>query len=283
MKNGFFVAFFLAIWGAIKLFFGFLKKLIQVLSSLIVYLGLYVPLFYMLFGVILLLTTDFTLGGGGTEQILFFVGLGLCCIVSIIIMVRNFLVKPFSSIFAAFRKRDRYDDEADHGRHSRRSSRYDERDDRRRRDDRRYADDRRHSDDYDDRRREDDDYYDDRRKRNDDYYDDRRRGRTYEDRFRRDDDLDDRRRRDDRYEDPYERSDRRRENDRYDDGYEPRDRRDRYEDEPRPRREYEAEKPLIYYSKRRPGVLVKEYSDRFELYQETSGGRDYIGTEYKDE
>ena len=43
------------------------------------------------------------------------------------------------------------------------------------------------------------------------------------------------------------------------------------------------ERPLIYYSQRRPGVLVKEYSDRFELFREDADGRHYIGTEYKDE
>ena len=40
---------------------------------------------------------------------------------------------------------------------------------------------------------------------------------------------------------------------------------------------------MIYYSKRRPGILVNEYSDRFELYDESDGTRRFIGTEYKDE
>ena len=29
--------------------------------------------------------------------------------------------------------------------------------------------------------------------------------------------------------------------------------------------------------------MIKEYSDRFELYRDDANGREYIGTEYKDE
>ena len=45
----------------------------------------------------------------------------------------------------------------------------------------------------------------------------------------------------------------------------------------------DGERPLVYYSQRRPGVLVEEYSDRFELYREDASGRTHIGTEYKED
>ena len=125
MKNGIFMAIVLAVWGFLKLVFKLLKSVIQVLSSLIVFLGLYIPLFYVFFGLILLATTDFTFGGTGTDQMLYYIGLGLCCVASAIITIRNLLIRPISSVFAAFRKenvptrsrpyRDR-DDEYDHRR-----------------------------------------------------------------------------------------------------------------------------------------------------------------------
>ena len=250
MKNGFFMALALAVWGALKLFFSFLKKAIEVLSSIILYLGLYIPLFYIVFGLILLATTSFTFGGTGTYQILYFVGLGLCCIAALVITIRNLVVRPFSSVFAAFRgkKEEDYD----------RRSRYDDEDDRyyADRDDRRYGDRR-----YADRRRRDRRDYDD----EDDYYEEDRyeRARPSRDRYERDRDYDreeyeDRRRR------PVTRS--------------------YYEEDDEPQTSpARGERPLVYYSQRRPGVLVKEYSDRFELFTEDARGESHIGTEYKEE
>ena len=233
MKNGFFVAIVLAVWGAIKLIGKVLWTAIQVLASIIMFLGLYIPLFYLVFGLILLAATDFTFGGMGTDQILYYIGLGLCCVAAIIITVRNLLIRPFSSVFKALRpeKDPQYDDDGEEERPSR-----GERADRRR-----YG--------------YDDPYYDEPTRDPREGYGAR----------------------------PYVRE-----------PYPPR-REDPYEPSPtegtyRPRPSYvpeppisEAERPLVYYSRRRPGILVKEYSDRFELYREDASGRTYIGTEYKED
>ena len=249
MKNGFLMALGVAIWAALKQIFKFVGTIIQFLTSLFLFLGLYIPLFYVMFGLILLVATPFTFGGTGTYQILYYVGLGLSCLAAVIISVRNLLVKPISSIFSVFRKnsKDRYDDEADED------------------DDRRYGDEKRR-----DRR----DAY---RGREDDYpprgdypprdaYAPRSYGYPPRDEYA-----------------PYP----------YD-GYPPREGRYGYPPAPRysrPQEDYdmrfrgreEGERPLVYYSQRRPGVLVEEYSDRFELYREEASGRVHIGTEYKDD
>ena len=242
-----------------------LKCILQVVSGLIVFFGLYIPLFYFVFGLVLLGTTDFQFGGTGTYQILYYVGLGICCLAAVIISIRNLLVRPLSHVFAPIkeyreeRRREREREDRERGRDDRRD--YDDRD---RRD---YDDRRDYRRDYDDRRDSrydsDDDYYD-RRDPRDDYRRDYPPRRAYADDY-----------------EPYERQ-----GPRPPYRYEGRDQRDEYYDgryeDPRGR-SYEPERPLIYYSNRRPGVLVKEYSDRFELFREDATGRRYIGTEYKDE
>ncbi|MBP5404999.1 MAG: hypothetical protein J6Y74_03530 [Clostridia bacterium] len=251
MKNGFFMALALAVWGALKLLFKGLKIVVEVLTSLVMFLGLYIPLFYVLFGLILLAATDFTFGGMGVNQILYYIGLALSCVAAVIISVRNLLVRPFSGVFKALRgpSKDRYDDE-DGDRRPRRG--YDDEDERR--------------GEYGDRRR----------------MDPYREGRPYDrgdfsprDPYREDDGMDPYE--EDGFSAPYgERA--------YEGG--------RYPREPRgygrgdlgyPMPASEGERPLVYYSKRRPGVLVKEYSDRFELFREDASGRTYIGTEYKED
>jgi len=250
MKNGFFMALVLAIWGILKLLFKFLKKIVQLLTSLIIFLGLYIPLFYLLFGVILLATTPFTFGGTGTDQILYYIGFGLSCVASVIIAIRNLLVRPFSSVFSGLRRnsRDRYDDEyEEESRSSRRRGR-----------------------EYDDGEEEYDSRRGNRRRQyqeyEDDEYEDRRMRRGYRD-PEEDEDGDYSYRRE-------RRGNRHGQRPAYADGYGS-DRR-LYADE-------EPERPLVYYSRRRPGILVKEYSDRFELFSEDASGQRYVGTEYKED
>ncbi len=249
MKNGFFMALALAIWGALKLVFKGLKVVVEVLTSLVMFLGLYIPLFYLLFGLILLAATDFTFGGTGVNQILYYIGLALSCAAAVIISVRNLLVRPFSGIFSAFKRssKDRYDDE-DGDRRPRRG-------------------------------------YDDEDERRGDYGDGRRRDPYYEARPYDGGGFSPR----DPYaepSDPYARSGRPSPYGEraYEGGGYSRDSRDYSRDDlgyPLPAEE--GERPVVYYSKRRPGVLVKEYSDRFELFREDASGRTYIGTEYKED
>ena len=262
MKNGIIVTVVLAIWGLLKAFAKLLKRIIQVLTGLIIFLGLYIPLFYVLFGVILLVTTDFAFGGTGTDQILYYIGLGLCCIASLIIAIRNAIVRPISQVFAPLTE---YREEMRQSREGRRGRHYEE-------DEEDYDPDEEDARDFRPRRRED-------RRREEAYYDEDDRREEYS---RYPSPRDDRAYRgyaEDREYPPYyrEREDR--------PAYRPPiEERPRYEERDRRYDRYEEpERPLIYYSKRRPGVLVKEYSDRFELFEEDAHGRTYIGTEYKDE
>ncbi len=250
MKNGIFMAIVLAVWGFLKLVFKLLKSVIQVLSSLIVFLGLYIPLFYVFFGLILLATTDFTFGGTGTDQMLYYIGLGLCCVASAIITIRNLLIRPISSVFAAFRKEDA----------PARSRSYRDRDDEYDRK-RRYAFEDEGTQRAEYRRRDGACFY----REEDDYaYD----GPSYRDRSF------------------YQKRNERFPEDRVDGYTSVREKYSSHSSDMSYRetdRNIGAERPLIYYSKRRPGVLVKEYSDRFELFSEDRNGQRYLGTEYKED
>lgn len=310
VKNGVLVALGVAVWAALKGVAKIIKVLITVLTNVIIFFGLYIPLFYGLFGVLLLALTDFTLGGTGTNQILYYIGLGLCFFASVIITVRTVFVRPISAIFEPlinlirdFRDRkaarraekEGYDEDLDPS---------DE-----------YAPDRR------DRYRDEDPYEREplRYARGREYpaYEDRYAGYAPRDAYApapsRDpyaaprDEYDSMRDvyrqtapQDDYYRDvpaygeqrdparttyePAPEADRRG----YPDDRAPYDRAPYGESRYprfgiRPPREPEAERPLIYYSRRRPGILVEEYSDRFDLYREDVNGRVFVGREYKGE
>lgn len=293
MKDGIIFTILLIVWTVIKLVFKLIWVIVKVLATLFLFFGLYIPLFYSVFGIVLLATTDFTLGVMGTDQVLFYIGLGLCGVASIIITIRNLIVRPFSAIFAPFLEyRDDVKKEHDKFRKD--------------------APEQGASDDA--RGAPYEPYYGQNgyAPYGDPYapqyppqyppqsaYPYSQDGQApYSPRH------------------PYDaRQD-----------YAPRD---AYGAEPRPtpptppyfgngngsdplryagvqaptpsdarpdpymQQPYASpqsrgfspapERPLIYYSKRRPGVLVKEYSDRFELFDESDGTRRYIGTEYKDE
>ena len=238
-----------------------LRAVIQVLASLIVFLGLYIPLFYLVFGIILLAATDFSFGGMGADQVMYYIGLALCCVAAVIIAVRNAIVRPISHVFQPLRE---YREEVSGARPSERDHReYEER-----YGEERYSRDERDRSVYQRRA----DYREEPYGRRNEYYADR-----YEEDNRYADPL----------RDPYDRNEEGgREPSRYEERATryPYDRRDREYGGQERMREPEPERPLIYYSRRRPGVLVKEYNDRFELFQESADGeRRYIGTEYKDE
>ncbi len=247
MKNGIIFMIFMIAWTVIKLIFKLLAVIVKVLASLIVFFGLYIPLFYGVFGIVLLATTEFSFGGAGTDQILYYVGFGLCCVASVIISIRNLIVRPLSAVFAPLTE---YREEVRRARQGMRQDRDGEQGDPRAYRD--YRDEEgygrpSYGEPYPQRYQEDRRPYDGGYRPHAPYYEAPRSS--------------------------YERPDYPRE-DRPQGGFAP------YREEnyaPAP------ERPLIYYSKRRPGVLVKEYSDRFELFEEADGSRRYIGTEYKDE
>lgn len=259
MKNGIIFMICMIAWTVIKLIFKLLAVLVKVLASLLVFFGLYIPLFYGVFGIVLLATTEFTFGGTGTDQVLYYVGFGLCCVAAVIISVRNLIVRPLSAVFAPFTE---YREEV---RRARQGMKKDEEEGAGA--PKSYRDPR----GYDPRYGQQDGYppY----------------GEQYSDRYADGQPYGDYRPHAPYYESPrapYEEPPAyRREETSPQGGYVPY----REEDYGRNSRPYAPipERPLIYYSKRRPGVLVKEYSDRFELFEEAEGTRRYIGTEYKDE
>ena len=259
MKNGIIFTIVLAVWGLLKAFAKLVTRFIQVLTGLIIFLGLYIPLFYVVFGIILLATTDFSFGGTGTNQILYYIGLALCCVATIIISVRNLLMRPISQIFAPLIE---YRDEMRQSREAKRRGRGDA-----------YYDSEEEYSDGNDRRYG-------KRGRDVRYYEDEASERPDDEPYYLREEGKGRNRREDRRD--YEESAGRRP---YPYRTEREDR--RYDDRDYPaygrRSAREAERPLVYYSKRRPGVLVKEYSDRFELFEDAAGGERYLGTEYKDE
>ncbi len=264
MKDGIIFTILVILWTVIKLVFKLLAVVVKVLASLIIFFGLYIPLFYGVFGIVLLATTEFTFGGVGTDQILYYIGLGLSCIAAVIISIRNLIIRPLSSVFAPFLE---YRDEL------KKSREKDEKDEKEEEKPQQQPYDPRGYDPY---------YYG-----QNGYYP------------------------------PYGGSPA--SGNPYDPSYgAPRPHAPYYQGEAQPTDNYAPrplygygqspapyyggqepphenqngnggvyppvpERPLIYYSKRRPGILVKEYSDRFELFEETDGTRRYVGTEYKDE
>ena len=253
MKDGIILTILVIVWTVIKLVFKLLAVIVKVLAALIIFFGLYIPLFYSVFGIILLATTDFTLGVMGTNQVLFFIGLGLCGVAALIISIRNLIVRPLSAVFAPFIE---YRDEVKRSREERKKAQGDDAadGDTSSAADPRAAEPARTPYAYDPA-----------------YYQEGRYGAAYPPR----EPYDYRPRYAAESADPaaaYGRSP-------YADGMTERLPSDGYGRDYAPM----PERPLIYYSKRRPGILVKEYSDRFELFEEVEGTRRYIGTEYKDE
>ena len=298
MKNGIIVTIVLAVWSILKLAAKLIKTIIWALTNIVIFFGLYYPLFYLAFGLVLLATTDFTLGYMGTNQILYFVGLGLCGVASVIvtwktIVVRpiSWVIEPFVNYFAEIKEEKRRRRALQNG-----EGEFVEGDPDRRMIDRPAEQDQRYYGEggrypYDPRYDAHGGYapYDPRRTFSREGYRERvpleqnaAEGQAPAS-----------------YYPPREEYSR----DGYLPNYAPRDDyahtyapRDAYAPTQPPRDEYPSssyrgaypvrereERPMIYYSRRRPGVLVKEYSDRFELYEETANGRQYVGTEYKDD
>lgn len=88
------IAIFTILWKVIKF-------VAEIIAKLIIYLGLWAPLLYLAYGGILkLIYKDFYMFSPDTNSILYFVGLILCVIISIIITIKNLIVKPFKKIFS---------------------------------------------------------------------------------------------------------------------------------------------------------------------------------------
>lgn len=87
------------IGSMVRFFLAGTQLLIKIILQLILYLGLWIPGMYVLFGVILYYTLSFNPLDLQLEGQLYFSGLAACILCSIIITVRNIIVKPISSIY----------------------------------------------------------------------------------------------------------------------------------------------------------------------------------------
>ena len=82
-------------------FWKVIKFVAEVIAKLIIYLGLWAPLLYLAYGgILMLIYKDFHMFSMDTNSIIYFVGLILCLIISVIITIKNLIVKPFKKIFS---------------------------------------------------------------------------------------------------------------------------------------------------------------------------------------
>lgn len=87
--------------GWLLKFFKFLGGVVlRGLGTILSFFGLYVPLLYLLFGLVLHLMFDFDPFGGDVNGKLYVLGLVECFGCTAIICVRNLVAKPLKSVFA---------------------------------------------------------------------------------------------------------------------------------------------------------------------------------------
>lgn len=90
--------------GIIRLF----KLLFLVIADILLYFGLWVVGAYMLFAVCLMIWLGLDLNIAGVDTNLFYFGLALACLCSLIISVRNLILKPFKEFVEAQQVKSEY-------------------------------------------------------------------------------------------------------------------------------------------------------------------------------
>jgi len=88
----------LALLGALKLAYTIIKQFVKIMARVIVYFGLYIPFFYMIVGAVLVGIGFFRFEVIDVNSIMFYVGLSLCVLCSILITLRTYAQKPVSSV-----------------------------------------------------------------------------------------------------------------------------------------------------------------------------------------
>ncbi|NCA66912.1 MAG: hypothetical protein EOM87_02485 [Clostridia bacterium] len=91
----------IAIVAVVKALMFIFKVSVKTISNVIVFLGLYIPLFYSVFALIIYSMFSLDFNTLNLELILLLSGLGLSFLCSAIIAIRNLIVKPFKSIFVS--------------------------------------------------------------------------------------------------------------------------------------------------------------------------------------
>ncbi len=90
--------------SAIKLLALFLELIIRIVANLLVFFGLWVPFLYSFMGLMLYLFLEFNPLDWTLEGQLYVAGLAASLVCSIIITVRNLVLKPAKSVFKGFKE-----------------------------------------------------------------------------------------------------------------------------------------------------------------------------------
>ena len=84
--------------AVLKLVGTIILQIVRVTANVLVYFGLYVPFFYLLWGAVLSILGAFSFAVLSVNAILFYIGLALCMGVAVCIFVRNYGRKPVSTV-----------------------------------------------------------------------------------------------------------------------------------------------------------------------------------------
>lgn len=75
--------------GLLKLVYTVVKETLKILAQIIVYFGLYVPFFYFVTGIVLVSMGYFSFDVINVDSILYYVGLSMCGICSVVITIKS--------------------------------------------------------------------------------------------------------------------------------------------------------------------------------------------------
>lgn len=89
----------MALATILKLVFYIVSTAIKLIANIMVFFGLYVPFFYLIYGELLILFAGFTITPYTSNLGLFLFGLVICMFCSIIITIRNMIIKPVKAVF----------------------------------------------------------------------------------------------------------------------------------------------------------------------------------------
>lgn len=83
----------------LKIIFKGIRALVEILADVIFYFGLYVPILYLIYGAVLHGVFRFELFNLTTDSKLFIFGFAICIAASLLISVKNLIVKPYKRFF----------------------------------------------------------------------------------------------------------------------------------------------------------------------------------------
>ena len=93
---------FTGLFFGVKILYWILKAIVTLLGKILVFLGLYIPGLYLILGAILTKFSVFSFSVRDTRLNLFILGLILCVLCSLIIAIRNIVLKPFKTALHKF-------------------------------------------------------------------------------------------------------------------------------------------------------------------------------------